>query len=85
MKLNANALGLASAIFCGVACLAIVLVNLWTGFAPAYIAMLAALEPGFIVGTYSSAVVALLYGLIAGYIGAYIFGWLYNQLTGGKK
>ncbi|MBI2448370.1 hypothetical protein HYV44_02305 [Candidatus Microgenomates bacterium] len=82
MKLNANAFGLASGILCGAWCLAIALLYIWSGsFGAGYLAMVAALTPGVVIGSYSGAILLTVYALVSGFVVGWLFAWLYNQLA----
>ena len=79
MKLNKRSLGLAAGVLWGGCLFLITLISMGTGYALEMLQMLAGLYPGYSVSIPGS-IIGLIYGFLDGFIGLYIFGWLYNRL-----
>ncbi len=80
MKLNIRALGLGFGIFWGGAILFVGIANLiWPDYGVACLELVASIYPGYdATGSVGQVVIGTLYGLIDGFVGGMIFGWLYN-------
>jgi len=84
MTLNTKALAFTAAIIWGGVILLVGVANLiWSGYAQAFLDMVASIYPGY-HGTASlgQVIVGTLYGLVDGFICGLIFGWLYNFFVG---
>jgi len=80
MKINIKALSLTVAIVWGGSILLIGLANLiWTSYGVAFLEVAASIYPGYRGGSsFGQVIVGTLYGLVDGFIGGLIIGWLYN-------
>lgn len=79
MKLDVRALALALAILWGACVLILGLANLvWTGYARAFLDVVASIYPGYRPGGIGSVIVGTLYALVDGAIGGAVFALLYN-------
>lgn len=84
MKLNLKALTVALAILWGGCVFLIGLANLaWSGYAAAFLNLLASLYPGYhAAGTFGDLMVGTMYAILDGAGGGLIFGCIYNYLAG---
>jgi len=85
MKLNLKALALTAALVWGV--LAVFLVGLanllWPPYGEHFLSFLASVYPGYNgESTFGQVLIATGYGLVDGAVCGFIFGWLYNKLSG---
>ncbi len=80
MKINIKALSLTVAIVWGGSILLIGLANLiWTTYGVAFLEIAASIYPGYRgPSSFGQVIVGTLYGLVDGFIGGLIIGWLYN-------
>jgi len=80
MKINIKALSLTVAFVWGGSILLIGLANLiWTTFGVAFLEVAASIYPGYqAASSFWQVIVGTLYGLVDGFIGGLIIGWLYN-------
>ena len=79
MALNAKAFGLAGAVLWGLVMFVMTLLAAGTGYGIGFIYAMSTIYPGLQpVGL--EAPLALVYGLIDGFIGCFIFAWLYNKI-----
>jgi hypothetical protein len=83
MRLNLKAFSITVALFWSGCILLIGLGNLVSGsYGAALLGVVASLYPGYHAsGSLGDLIVGALYGLVDGFIGGLIFGWLYNLLT----
>ena len=80
MRLDTKALGLAGGTLWGAVILILTLVSLGNGYGESVLRLLLDIYPGYsISGT--GAVVGLVWGFIDGFIGCYLFAWLYNRFA----
>jgi hypothetical protein len=86
MRLNLKALTIAAAIVWAAAVLIVGVANsIWPGYGKAFLSLLASIYPGFgATGTIGDALVGSAYALVDAAIAAFVFGWLYNLITGAK-
>ncbi len=80
MRMDLRALSLTVAIVWGGSILLIGLANLiWTTYGVAFLEVAASIYPGYRGGSsFGQVIVGTLYGLVDGFIGGLIIGWLYN-------
>ncbi len=80
MRMNIKALSLTVAIVWGGSILLIGLANLiWTTYGVAFLEVGASIYPGYRGGSsFGQVIVGTLYGLVDGFMGGLIIGWLYN-------
>jgi len=80
MKINIKALSLTVAIVWGGSILLIGSANLiWTTFGVAFLEVIASIYPGYqAASSFGEVIVGTLYGLVDGFVGGLIIGWLYN-------
>lgn len=79
--MKAVSLGLAGGVLWGGMMFITTIVSVFTGYAGAFLAVMASCYPGFAV-TVPGAFVGLAYGFVDGFIGLLILGWLYNLFSG---
>ena len=77
--LNKKNFGLAGGILWGSALFFVTLISLWTGYANELSGILKAVYPGYSISMLGS-IIGLAYGFLDGFIGLYIFAWIYNVL-----
>jgi hypothetical protein len=84
MKLNLKALVVSLAVLWGGCVFLAGLANLlWSGYAAAFLKLLASIYPGYHASaTFGDLVVGTLYAVLDGAAGGLIFGCLYNYLAG---
>jgi len=80
MKINIKALSLTVAIVWGGSILLIGLANLiWIGYGVAFLEIASSIYPGYRgPSSFGQVIVGTLYGLVDGFVGGLIIGWLYN-------
>ncbi len=80
MKINIKALSLTVAIVWGGSILLIGLANLiWIGYGVAFLDVAASIYPGYRgPSSFGQVIVGTLYGVVDGFVGGLIIGWLYN-------
>ncbi len=80
MKINIKALSLTVAIVWGGSILLIGLANLiWPTYGVAFLEVIASIYPGYqAASSFGEVLVGTLYGLVDGFVGGLITGWLYN-------
>lgn len=59
--------------------------QIWPGYGADALALMDAVYPGYAPGGFGSVIVGTLYALVDGLIAGAIFAWLYNRLLGQKK
>jgi len=79
--MKAVSLGLAGGVVWGVMMFITTLISVGTGYAGAFLAVMASIYPGFAI-TVPGAFVGLAYGFVDGFIGLLVLGWLYNLFSG---
>lgn len=84
MKLNPLALGLTLGVVAGVAWLVLMVVSLLTGFLDQTLQGLCSLHPRCVYD-YGGAIWMAVMHLVAGFVGGYVFGWVYNLFAAPKK
>lgn len=80
MKLNAKALALASGILWGLGMALLTALSMMNGYAGQFLNLMAGVYPGYTISGIGI-VVGAIYGFLDGFIGCYIFAWLYNKLA----
>lgn len=83
-NLNPSALGLSIGVVWGVALFLYGMGTAYYNYGGGLVSMLSSIYPGY-SGTWTGAAIGALYGLVDGFIGAYIIAWLYNLFTAKKK
>ena len=78
--LNAKNFGLAGGILWGVSMFVMTWLSLWFGYGNMWMELMASVYPGYTVSVVGS-FVGLVYGFFDGFIGLFIFAWLYNLLN----
>jgi len=80
MRMDIKALSLTVALVWGGSILLIGLANLiWTTYGVAFLEVAASIYPGYRGdSSFGQVIVGTLYGLVDGFIGGLIIGWLYN-------
>ncbi len=80
MKLNVKALGLAFGLTWGGTVLVLGIANvIWPLYGSAVLELAASIYPGYdATASFMQVVIGTLYGLVDGFIGGVIVGWLYN-------
>jgi hypothetical protein len=81
MRLNLKALSLTCGILWAVVLFLLTLISLGTGYAEAFLRVVASIYPGYSVSGVG-VLLALIYGFVDGAVGALIFGWVYNLFVG---
>ena len=83
MRLNIRALGFGFGIVWGGAILFVGIANLiWPDYGVACLQLAASIYPGYdATGSVGQVIVGTLYGLLDGFVGGLIFGWLYNYFV----
>ncbi len=86
MRLSVRALAIASALVWGSCLFLVGVLNL---VAPSYgvefLRSLSSVYPGFHAShTFASVIIGAIYGLVDGFVGGSLFGWLYNRLAGSR-
>ena len=84
MRLNVKALAFALAFVWAGAIFVTGLANLiWPGYGEAFLQMVGSIYPGYRGGiSFLQVILGTLYGLLDGFIGGLILGWLYNLFSG---
>jgi len=80
MKINIKALSLTVAIVWGGSILLIGLANLiWIGYGTDFLEVASSIYPGYQgPSSFGQVIVGTLYGVVDGFVGGLIIGWLYN-------
>lgn len=83
MRLDTKALGLTFGLLAGGAILIVGIANLiWTDYGLAILELIASGYPGYNgSGSFGQVIIATLYGVLDGFIGGVIVGWVYNHLV----
>ena len=79
MELHAKSLGLAGGIFWGIGLFILTWLSYWFGYASMMMDLMADVYPGYEVSPMGS-FIGLAWGFIDGFVGLYIFAWLYNKI-----
>ncbi|MFH1307203.1 MAG: bacteriophage holin [Candidatus Micrarchaeota archaeon] len=79
MSLNAKNFALAAGIMWGIGLFFLTLISAYTGYGASFLKLIMGVYPGYSISMMGS-VVGLIYGFIDGFVGCYIFVWLYNKL-----
>ncbi len=79
MRLNPMRLGLAGGIVWGVSLLILTLLSVWTGYSTEFLNLINSIYPGYQISVVGG-MIGLGYGFLDGFVGLYIFAWLYNWL-----
>jgi len=84
MKLNLKALTAAFAILWAGVVLLVGLANLiWPGYGKSFLLILASIYPGYAAsGSFGDVIVGSLYALVDAAVLGFVFGWLYNLMSG---
>jgi len=81
MTLNAKALAITFALIWGGCVFLLALLNLvWPNYGLAFLGLVSSIYPGFHPGSFSAAVVGLLYAALDGGVCGLVVAWLYNTL-----
>lgn len=80
MKFNVKALALAAGALWGAVVFLTALTNLiWPSYGQACLEVLASVYPGYdAIPSFGQLIIGTGYGLVDGFIGGLVFGWLYN-------
>lgn len=78
--LNAKSLGLAGGVLWGAWMFIFTYISMFTGYGSMWAALMVDVYPGYEV-TFIGSIIGLVYGFLDGFIGLYIFGWLYNAFN----
>lgn len=78
--LNPKNLGLAAGILWGVAMFVLTIISMYTGYAGEWLVLTESFYPGYTI-SWAGSIIGLIYGFLDGFIGLFIFGWLYNKLN----
>ena len=78
--LNPKKLGLAAGILWGGSMFILTIICIYTGYATQWAHLMSDIYLGYTI-SWPGSVIGLLYGFIDGFIGLFIFGWLYNKLN----
>ncbi len=81
MRLNLKALALSCGILWALCLFLVTLISLGTGYADAFLEVVASVYPGYSVSALGL-ILGLIYALVDGAIAALIFGWVYNLFVG---
>ena len=79
MRLNPLRLGLAGGIVWGTSLWLMTVLSVLTGYATEFLNLITSIYPGYRISAVGG-VIGLGYGLLDGFVGLYIFAWLYNWL-----
>lgn len=79
-RLSAKGLGLAGGILWGASMFVFTLIAFYTGYSADFIKLMMSVYPGYDLSIGGS-FIGLAYGFADGFIGCYIFGWLYNKVS----
>jgi len=80
MKLNVKGLAMAGGVLWGLCVFVITLIAINNGYGTEFLGLVASIYPGYEISAAGS-VIGLIYGFVDGFIGLYIFGWLYNKFS----
>ncbi|MFQ5869620.1 MAG: bacteriophage holin [Candidatus Zixiibacteriota bacterium] len=81
MRLNLKALALSCGILWALCLFLVTLISLGTGYADAFLEVVASVYPGYSVSGLGL-IIGLIYAFVDGAIAALIFGWVYNLFVG---
>ena len=81
MRLNLKALALSCGILWALCLFLVTLISLGTGYADAFLGVVASVYPGYSVSALGL-ILGLIYAFVDGAIAALIFGWVYNLFVG---
>ena len=81
MRLNLKALALSCGILWALCLFLVTLISLGTGYADAFLKVVASVYPGYSVSALGL-ILGLIYAFVDGAIAALIFGWVYNLFVG---
>ena len=83
MHLNRKAFGLTVGLLWSGGLFSVALLNLiWSGYGVAFLDVVNAVYPGYHRGTAIGLLVGPAYCFVDGFIGGWIFAWLYNRFVG---
>lgn len=84
MRISAKALALASGLLWGGGVAFTALIHLAVpSYGSAFLAFVSSIYPGFHAArSFGDALVGIGYGLVDGFVGGFIFAWLYNAFVG---
>lgn len=77
---NAKNLGLAAGILWGISMFILTIAAVLTGYGTEWLELMGSIYMGYTI-SWMGSIVGLIYGFLDGFIGLYIFGWLYNKLN----
>ena len=78
--LDAKRLGLAGGILWSVALVIFSLISNANGYAGEFMNLVATIYPGYTLASMTGILIGAVWGFLDGFIGLYIFAWLYNRL-----
>ena len=78
--LNVKAFGLAGGVLWGAMVFLCTWLNIFFGYGPMWMSLLADFYPGFHV-SFIGSFIGLIYGFIDGFIALFVIGWLYNKFS----
>jgi len=86
-KLYPTSFAFATAVIWGLSVFVVGVANsIWTGYGGAFLTLIASIYPGVTAtATLGSTLLSVLYAIIDGAIGGFIFAWLYNFCACKKK
>ena len=80
VMLNPQKLGLAAGIMWGFSMFVLTIIAIYTGYSSQFLNLMASIYLGYSI-SWGGSFVGLVYGFIDGFVGLFIFGWLYNKLS----
>jgi len=79
MTLNTKAFALAGGIMWGLIMAVLTIITLMSGYAVQFVNLMADIYPGY-TATSTGIIIGAFYGFLDGFIGCYIFAWLYGLI-----
>ena len=78
--LNAKSLGLAGGVLWGISMFIMTFAGVYSGYGTRFLQIMVDVYPGYEISVTGS-FFGLAYGFVDGFIGLYLFGWLYNMFN----
>lgn len=78
--LNPKNLGLAAGALWGASMFVLTVVSILTGYGVMWLELMTSIYPGYTI-SWPGSIVGLIYGFLDGFVGLYVFGWLYNKFN----
>lgn len=78
--LNTKNLALSAGIMWALSMFIMTIISMYTGYASQFINLMESIYPGYNL-SWGGSILGLIYGFVDGFVGLYIFGWLYNKLN----